>query len=106
MGLDKSNLGSFMENDLANIAAAAFVDVEIQPVEKGSVNLFVRSSGCNFRRPVRMDEAFCVLEALIGAGFSVLSCGKSRIDQPPRASEVYGSLSSWFIFGRIGPQRC
>ena len=47
-----------------------------------------------------MEEAFCVMEALLSAGFDVLSCGKSPIDQNLRASEMYGSLSSWFILGR------
>jgi len=41
---------------------------------------------------------------VLSAGFEVFSCGKSPIDQNPRASEMYGSLSSWFILGRKGAQ--
>jgi hypothetical protein len=94
-----------MESDFPNVVTAGIVDVEILPAEKGSVNLFLRSSKCNFRRPVRMEEAFCMMEALLSAGFDVLSCGKSPIDQNPRTSEMYGSLASWFILGRIGAQQ-
>ena len=54
---------------------------------------------------MRMEEAFHVVEALLSAGFNVLSCGKSLVDQEPRASEIYGSLSSWSILGRTGAQQ-
>lgn len=76
------------------------VDIEVLAAEKGSANVFLGSSNCYYRRPMRMEEAFCVREALLSAGFDVLSCGKSPIDQNPRASEMYSSLSSWFILGR------
>jgi hypothetical protein len=84
-----------MDDDFPNIAAAVLVDVEIpfSWLRRAVATCCFVVPGCNFKRPVRMEEAFRVLEALLGVGLSVLSCGKSRIEQHPRASERYGSLS-------------
>jgi len=97
MGFDKSNFESLMQSEFSSIVTAKIVDIEVLPAEKGSANLFLRSSKYSCRRPMRMEEAFWVMKALLSAGFDVLSCDKSPIDQNPRASEMYGSLSSWFI---------
>jgi hypothetical protein len=89
-----------------------------QPHEqpRGKVPGFIRKSvavvahGLSARSPVslhsqvngalgRREEAFRVMEALLRPGFNVLSCGRSPIDQDPRAGKMYDSLSSWFIFG-------
>jgi hypothetical protein len=63
MGLDKSNLECLVKNVFPNIIAARLIDVEILPAENGNVNLFLRSSRCNYRRPVRMEEAFSSIMA-------------------------------------------
>jgi len=97
MGFDKSKFESLMQSEFSSIVTAKIVDIEVLPAEKGSANLFLRSSKYSCRRPMRMEEAFWVMKALLSAGFDVLSCDKSPIDQNPRASEMYGSLSSWFI---------
>jgi transposase, IS5 family len=38
--------------------------------------------------------------SVLKRAFGLTSCGKSPIDQNPGASEMYGSLSRWFILGR------
>jgi hypothetical protein len=98
--VDKSNFEDFTENELSKLLSSEIVDVEISPYEKGFANFFVKCAAIYYRKPMKLEETFQIVESLIKGGFIVVSSGKEKLKQEDRYDEMYGSLNTWFILAK------
>lgn len=100
MELDKPNYEEFMETEFPKLSSCKIIDIEITPSGDGRIDLFIRCSALEWRKPMATAGTFQVIEALLESGFIILASGKEKLNRDERFEEMYGGLNTWFILSK------